>query len=801
MNQLINQVFTNDYLKNELIKKSPKRWNLGRLFISIILFCFLTSGLSANTIEKEISSRLMWINTADAIPDCQMAFRGRFSIAQESVVNLQISGASWYVVWVDGKQFTEGPDRYAVQYPEYQRRKISLSKGEHLVAVQVHYEGVETRMQKVIQPFLYFQAFALKTEIPINWKCDYLRGYISNRRRIIPSLGWIEWADTRGMQKEWQQPNYSDTNWIKPVFVKRNLGEFSASKLSPVKMLSIKSDIIAKGQLAEVYGVFNDAPGATFYLRDLKCNIFPPEGIWYRFDLGQVMLSRPKFLVDVPPGTVIEFAYSEGLVNGRVSPWICVSGSDTYNIYRFLARGGVQEICPVTPLGGRFVELHIMAPESKVKLLDYSFIQRTYSEKEQGSFSCNDVLLNQIWQVGINTHRACSEDALTDNPTRERGQWIGDFGLVGLENATVAYTDIANLRRGFVQAAQAAIPEGMVVAQSPGNEIMIPSFSLQWVVSCMNYWRLTGDKSLLTELQVSAEKNMNAFDNYWTNDGIVCTYWNFIDWGYVPNSGVSDMALNMHYFMGLRAMGNWEKAVGQNEKALIYNTKADKVEKVIRTWLDKYKTPGGFNYDSIGYHRAVLVLRSGIISDTQKPQAIAAIKKHILNCFPNNPVAPRLSNPSITSTQLITPYFASYAFPVLYENDESQFVLNQYRKCWGWGINQGLTTWMEVFDLRWSHSHQWSGAPTWQLSRYVLGLHPSFDKKMNSFALDLKTGDIQHAKGKIPLPSGKMVEVIWNKSGEKIQYEVMTEEPIEISYKIGGKVRTLIVKDVLKIDF
>jgi len=736
----------------------------------------------------------MWINAVDATPDTQMAFRGRFSLDQDSEVDLQISGASWYVVWMDGKQLTEGPDRYAVQYPEYQRRKLTLTKGEHLIAVQVHYEGVETRLQKVIQPFLYFDAFVGGTELAINWKSDYLRGYFSQGRRIIPSLGWIEWADTRGMQKDWQLADYDDTNWIKPGFVKRNLGTFSASKLSPVKMLPIKSNLLAQGQLAEVYGVFNDAPGATFYLRDLKCDVFPPEGSWYRFDLGQVMLSRPKFLIDVPAGTVIEFAYSERLVGGRVSPWICVSGSDTYNLYRYLARGGVQEICPVTPLGGRFVELHIMAPASKAKLLDYSFIQRTYSEKEQGSFACNDALLNQIWQVGINTHRACSEDALTDNPTRERGQWIGDFGLVGLENATVAYTDIANLRRGFVQAAQAALPEGMVVAQSPGNEIVIPSFSLQWAVSCMNYWRLTGDKTLLTELQVSAEKNINAFDAYWTKDGIVCSYWNFIDWGYVPNSGISDMALNMHYLMGLRAMENWETALGQKEKALIYHAKAATVEKVVQTWLDTYKTPTGYQYDSIGYHKAVLALRAGILGGSEKPQAITAIKKHILNCFPNNPDAPRLSNPSVTSTQLITPYFASYAFPVLFDNGEAQFVLDQYRKCWGWGINQGLTTWMEVFDLRWSHSHQWSGAPTWQLSRYVLGLHPAFDKKMNSFTLDLKTGDLQHAEGKIPLPSGKMVQLSWKKSAEKVLYEIKTEEPIEVKIIQLNKVKVLKIK-------
>jgi len=747
----------------------------------ILLLLAFQFNLFANSTDKDINNQLMWINSAEVTPNSHLAFRGRLNFQKESVIDFQLSGASWYIVWIDGEQYTEGPDRYALQFPEYQRRKIKLSAGEHLVAVEVHHIGVDTRMQKAIQPFLYFQAFVNEVEIPIDWKCEYLKGYNPILRRIVPILSWIEWIDTRLMQNNWQLADYNDSNWQTPIYVTRPLGIFSASKLSQVKMIQIKSDLIAQGELAEVYGISWDAPGATFYLRDLNSKLYPAEGVWYRFDLDQVMLSRPKFRIDVPAGTIVEIAYSEGLHNGRVSPWIGISGGETYNIFRYIARGGVQEINPITPLGGRFVELHIMAPKSKAKLLDYSFIQRTYLENEIGTFACNDTLLNKIWKVGVNTHRACSEDALVDNPTRERGQWLGDFALVGLENGTVLYSDIANVRRGFVQAAQAANAEGMVVAQSPGDEFLIPSFSLQWLVSSMNYWRLTGDKTLLTELQTAAEKNINSFDKYWTKDGIVCPHWNFIDWGYVPNSGSSDMALNMHYYMGLRAIENWEIALAQKEKALIYKNKAALVESTINAWLNKYKTESGYHFDSIGYHKTVLALRAGFIENSQKTAAIAAIKKHILNCFPNNPNAPRLSNPDVKHKQLITPYFASYAFPVLFENGETDFVLDQYRICWGWGINQGLTTWMEVFDLRWSHCHQWSGAPTWQLSRYVLGLKPRFDIANNRFDLDLKVGSLLNAEGDVLLTNGNVVHVKWHKVSDKIWYEITSPEPLVLN--------------------
>ena len=69
---------------------------------------------------------------------------------------------------------------------------------------------------------------------------------------------------------------------------------------------------------------------------------------------------------------------------------------------------------------------------------------------------------------------------------------------------------------------------------------------------------------------------------------------------------------------------------------------------------------------------------------------------------------------------------------------------------------RGRTTWVEVFDTRWSHCHQWSGAPTWQLSRYVLGLDPRFDRAINSFDLILHPGSLQQANGRIPLPLGRV---------------------------------------------
>jgi hypothetical protein len=108
-----------------------------------------------------------------------------------------------------------------------------------------------------------------------------------------------------------------------------------------------------------------------------------------------------------------------------------------------------------------------------------------------------------------------------------------------------------------------------------------------------------------------------------------------------------------------------------------------------------------------------------------------------------------------------------------------EFVLNQYRQCWGWAVDDGRTTWLEVFDTRWSHCHQWSGCPTWQLSRYLLGLQPRYDLGQRHYALSLVPGSLSRAEGKVPLPDGQgVLDVKWVKEADGLHFQLQAPSPI-----------------------
>lgn len=731
--------------------------------------------------------------------DYYVAFRGQLNLSNKSVCEIQLLGASWFVGWLDGKYLCEGPARFPAAYPEYQTFRIHLSAGLHTIAFQVHQIGEVTRILDNPEPFLYCIVKEKGKEIPVNWKCIRLDGYESQVKRINPELGYIEWCDTRQVPANWQNSDFDDTKWSVPVTVERKLGTLKS--LTENNTLSILHSLepVSSGQFVDRFGYERDNPAARFFLRDLAPGKTPPLGIWRRYDLGRVRLMRPKFTLDLPEGAVVEFAYSEDLIDGRVNPWITLSAGESCNLDHYVARGGEQEFFPLTPKGGRFIEVHIYAPVEKIHIKKEAILERCYYGQPEGSFQTEDSLLNKIWSVGVETLRACSEDAMIDNPTRERGQWTGDVVSVGMDITAAAFSDMQLLKRGLVQSAQCARSDGLVAGLSPGGDAYLSTYAAQWISACVHYWELTGDLKLLVELFPFAVKNIDAFEKQKTKEGLSDSLgWGFVDWGYVRNPGSSDMAVNLHYLLALNDMERWCNAIGKKNRSNYYKSLADTMNAIINNYYASEFQNGGDVWKRIGYHRAVLGLKQGFFVGSREKECIDYIKGHMLQCFPNSSTAPRLSDPDANNPQLITPYFAYYAMPVLIEHGEMNFVLEQYRKCWGWALEDGRTTWLEVFDTRWSHCHQWAGSPTWQMSRYVLGLQPRYDLGDRHFIMKLNTGSLHSAKGTIPLQDGKgTIKVKWTRENDGVHFNLETPVPIylHLDMKQYGQKTGLILID------
>lgn len=706
--------------------------------------------------------RFYWTSAKRLQSGSYAGFRARITARKAGRYTLRVFGVAWFSLHVDGAFITEGPYRFDAAHPEYEELVLFLNEGVHIFAARVCDEHVTTRLLAEMPPFFGVQLFdPAGKEIPLSFRVSAL-AYNPPIRRINPQLGWSEDCDLR-LVPRFEAPSYDDSGWQTAVEVTPDIGALTRANLAHICPRAVEALKIGEGLLAEKFGYETDDIPSHFYVRHLNDKNYPSEGIWMRFDLTKVRLFRFTAEIDAPAGTVVEIAYAETLSYGRVSPLIPLSCGDSCNFDRYLLAEGKNIFGNLAPRGGRYAEIHILGRADKICVHELRFWERTYFGEPVGAFTSDDELLNKIWRIGVETFRSCSEDALVDNPTRERGEWTGDVIGAGIRIANVAFDDMRMIRRGLVQAAHCAAADGCVAGLCPGGIQYLSTYALQWLSASVEYFRMTGERDYMVSMFPAAKKNVRYFYEHFSGEG--CSrdiYWSFVDWGYVSNAGNSDMGLNLHLHNALKAYLDWCD-INQDADERSY---AEAFLLRVRSVIENYLTQNAGQWEEIGMHRAVLALGEGFFTNDAAKDCIAYIKRHYLSCFPNDFTAPRLGAPDKNNARLITPYFSHFAFPVLWKAGEGDFVISQYKTCWGWLASQD-NTWLEVFDDHWSHCHQWSGCPTWQLSRFCMGLSPREDLAPRTFDFCKLPARGVKGMGKIPVYGGGIISVIFGEEHAK----------------------------------
>lgn len=773
-----------------------------------------------------------WLDD-EAAGETFAAFRARFSVERREDLRLAASASGPYTIWIDGEVAQEGPVRARTGVSALATTTVTVSAGDHVVAVLCHHEGVATRILEAMPAHLRVelargsytdaasadppgpdesgrQKAGAPASVPVelSWRGTRLAAYTTGVRRINPELGWVDWCDTGALPRGWRRRDFDDRAWKPDAWVELDGWAVVDSGVGEVSFAGRTASCIGEGFLAERYGYERDDPPARFLLRELTgeavrddAHRLPSQGVWRRYDAGAIGLVRPEITVDVPEGTIVEVAYCEELHEGRVNPFVTLSLGPTCNMDHFVARGGPQTLEVSGYRGGRFVEVHLVYPSPRVlpaaprqafgepddrsRPRGLALRVRTAYPHTVGSIATGDALLDRIWEAGARTLAACTEDAVDDCPTRERGEWLGDVVTVGAAIAGAAFSDLRVFRKALIDAALNAREDGMVAGLCPGTVEHIPSYAATWVEGVVDYVELTGDRSVLALLYGSMTRNVDALAAYLGPEGLTdgdgSAYplgWVFVDWGYVPNEGPADMVLTMHLLNAVRSGLRWyamltgrpaassgdpwppadgaladllpDSSPSEADRRRFEDYEA-RVTAVLRRYLDACLSPQ-LDWTRLGYHRAVLAMRHGLIGAEHEEEVLDAIAHHQDRCFPNDPSAPRNDAPFKSEPRLITPYFYHYAMPLFAEADRMEYVLEQYRSCWGWLLADDHTTLCEVFDRRWSQCHQWSGSPTWQLSRYVLGLQPAFSRGRGHYRFSGRRHALR-AEGTLPLPA------------------------------------------------
>lgn len=707
------------------------------------------------------------------------AFRCEFVLEAPARVSIAFLGAHWFRCWLDGEYLADGPARFHPDHPEYDIHGVDLPEGRHVLAAHVLHEGVLTRLMAgdVIPPFIAASLCIDSHPIPIRWRCRRLEAYSQMAPRRSSLLGWSEQCDMRKLPTGWLGTAYSmDAAWHDPVAVDFDLSRSRELRLPVPTRDAIRPEPVASGWLEGSFSDYDIDVAVGFLRRRLEAAKDTANGRWWRYDLGRVMLGYARIRVRVASGATVETGIAETLLHGRVFPWCYYSEGPTCLVNRYIVAGD-EVIEWHSPIGGRYVEVHGQVRDGVAPdLVDFEFIQRSFLPSAMpGGFSCGDESLNRVWRACVDTIRSCAEDALVD-PVRERGQWTGDNMTVGLEALATLWGDLRLVERNAGQIAQCAREDGLVAALCPGTVGHFTSYALFWQHAVWQLSQWGSSPEFIAELMPAVRRNFDLFDAALGIDGLDPKLGDtFIDWGYSPAADLPDLATLAMLRRATRAMIAMDAENGHEHLGR---------SRALLERIDSYAQRFGLEDPRrLGYHATALLLSEGLIPAGHRQAAITFMKEHIADCFPMNPTAPRLRSPAEHNPRLITPYFFQYVLPVLLDSGGEEFALDLIRRCWGWGLDQGMTTIPEVFSDGWSQCHVWSCAPAWIIPRYGLGLHP---KGVGRFQFRLPLTSLGHARGSVPIiGTDKAVTVEWEAVGSTMRYRLMTPLPINVEDATG----------------
>jgi alpha-L-rhamnosidase len=488
------------------------------------------------------------------------------------------------------------------------------------------------------------------------------------------------------------------------------------------------------------------AEGATAYI---------PPGNTPRYvvlDFGRTLHARLSLEADGPAGTLVDAGWDERLTEGRPLP---NPGSLLSHLWSqvdsWVLDGTPRRLATLDARSGRYLLLQVLGP-GPVYLRQIQALEETYPVTQTGQFSSSDALLDQIWQVGVDTLVPNMTDAYTDTPWRERGQWWAD-AMISFQINQAAFGDLALLRRGLRQMADAIDAEGRPTPLAPnGAGAMILDFGMQWVEGLYLYWTLSEDLDLVEELYPAAQRLVGFLETYAGSSGLLDVppiHWSqsvLIDWSAASSRSGESTAVNAQYAGVLRQMADLATALGMNAQAQSYQDRSTAVQTAINTVL--------FLPDQGSY--AASRLNGEIVSPSIHAQAWA-LRYDVVP-------AERRSSTVEALIGRLSPFFGDKGWSVveplgmygvleaLGDAGQTGEAMGLIRERYGDLLAQGATTWWELFTPNQTRSnslsHAWGGSPTWFLSSHVLGGTATGPAE---WRVAPHPGNLTYAQGSVPL--------------------------------------------------
>jgi alpha-L-rhamnosidase len=814
------------------------------LILLALLFCAAPAAYSARErkpeppVARPLAGRTwlgkwIWTPGEPAPRNSYTYFRSRFNLDRvpKKDARVILTADSRYQLFVNGVRAGHGPVRSDRRWLYYDTWDVTaqLRKGRNVVAVLVHHYGETT--------FQYMQGRGgLVADVlgpddrPLaqtgaDWKALRSEAWASGGPRMSIQLGFSETYDAAKEPVGWKTADFDDGTWPNaveigaagmepwPHLVARDIPPMAEEPVEARKVLAVGeiaatldgspqprpvSQQMAQGEREPLRSSTVEAPDSVIQTDGAGAKVRTSEGrrVSFLIDFGREVTGYPRFRVrGAHGGEIVDMGYGEVLHDAKggylpqASAEIGTLNPDRDGVHyadRYTCRAGDQQYQTFDKRAFRYMQVDVRNAPEGITLDNVSLLFSTFPVQNRGAFRSSDERLNRIWEIGRYTCQLNMEDAYTDCPWRERGQWWGDARVEGLINY-YAFGDTTLIAKALRQHGQSLNEEGATwgVYPTDWDGGRLPSFTLIWMSTLWDYYQHTGDATLVKELFPKVRYSLDHFFAPKVSaHGLLkdVPYWVFIDWAPVETAGEGG-ALNAYYYDALRRAEQMARLVGDGSEAT-YRKRADDVKAALNTRL----------WDAEAHAYRDSIRPDGTLSPkfSQQTNSLCVLfditptgeNARVLDFIYAPENKPRV-------VEAGSPYFSYYLLAALYHAGRHEQALAYVREKWGRMLDWGATTWWEMWEPGASFCHGWSGGPTYDLQAHVLGIQP-LKPGFAEVSVAPRWLGMSYASGVVPTVNGD-VRVAWQRDEKAhtaaLSVETERDIPVEITLPEGGTVR------------
>ncbi|GKX31446.1 hypothetical protein SH1V18_39260 [Vallitalea longa] len=632
----------------------------------------------------------------DNLKNKHMLIRKKFRVCnKEKNAVINITADDYYKLYINGQFVGQGPAPgyyFAYKYNCYDISKY-LVEGENVIAVHVYYQGLRNRVwnsgdyrQGMIAEVYMDHNIILSTDE--TWKYQISEAFKSGGTTGYETQ-YLENFDSRLYDEDWITTAYNDSKWSQ-VSVNEDI-DYSFEKDSTVPLE------VYERKAVEVNRYYENS---------------------YLIDFGQEITGQFLMTAQGNAGQVIEIRYGEELdeldethvryhmrCNCDYQEFWTLSGAvDHLNIYDYKAF--------------RYVE--VIVPKGCTVKSDFTAIVRHYPFEDKGFiYQSSNKMIDHIIKICKNGVKYGTQEVYVDCPTREKGQYLGDFTVTGHSHIYLTgKTDM--YKQTLIDFANSTFICHGIMAVAPGARMQeIADFSMQWPMQLHQYYRQSGDKSFLNEMYKKLVDLEEYFKSYERKDGLLVKVdekWNLVDW---PNNLRDNYDCELSKPMG----DECHNVINAHYYGML--TYIEKIRSILHIEpindLDSYKK--SFVKAFYNEELQLFVDKENSTHSAMHSNALPLL----FDLFPTNNIenAVKLIKNRIHHCGVQMSYFVLKA---LAKVGEYEAVYTFIKELWSTMVKEGATTCYEAWGknqkFNTSLCHPWASAPIPILVEEVIGLNP-----------------------------------------------------------------------------